>query len=1073
MKIALDVKAGDLSQARSWVTQNDEKLILLENWLKSQEVSWGECYVFIETYFPPPLGKRGNYRPQVDFIISFNNRVAVCEIKSHPWNKVRAIKKNKIPEFANQIKGQINIITHYLPDLDRKGIIVPLLLMPNASIKPLEYIWSSFRKEWESPHILITNFCSDLDKYNFIKVLGNRFEINPNRFKTVFNSQEQLYNLLIKEKRKFRYFNQFIDLVNYLSSIRPGHYFDRPEYYFREFRENEINEICNVFYDKKIIEINGPHGIGKSSFIQELIQEIQNDGKYIGYEYEKIPLRKCNSVDSICYTFFEVISGKVPPYSTEILLEKLSNFKRIYWVLLLDQASENSLRDFINELLKLPEDHNSLWIFEAAQPIFTSGISPHFSYQLKSISRSDIYCILQKTEPGGVFNDINEVIDWSNGNPGFALNIWRSKYDMKNFENIMDRYSWYNSLFVDEEKRILNIICFLFQKWPLGLSFYTLFEILSKDNYFISNKDKLLQDAVVEIIEKIEQWELIKLDKINQHSLQKAFDEEFPIEHELIIISWVDPLLLSRILNKFDEKQKSYFKSLVDDFTEEHIDNMFSENESRSNLTYVTMRLVEFNELWPFFCSTFRNTHRYDFINWIENNVEKIRKEDEYCYKALLAMQKLRESPLLAKDDIENLIDKPNKKSDREIYAFFHVIASSVARMGSYDAFLSKAVKNIKDHNFKAELLMRMAQRYALINEKKRAWNILQKLYEERSTYNENVQALILFQMLVRLNRKKVIEKIFPISVASQKIKEISFELIKLGAKLENYRLIYDALFYYARSYEYVEGKIKSKNVVKYLSILEDVEKISPQRQLQAVLTQGSVHRHYCRDDSVDWDDFYDHMNIGIILYERAFEKANISGIITHQLNSLSYIMHFISMSLRYVKKEISDDYFGKVKSKAVKAYELHKLLTKNLIDNEIMTVENQTLMRNIKFEYAMILTIIKRTSNYSIEDIHYSQSIKSFVDTFIDEFNQLLENRASGKDIHDLFRNGFLPTTRALEFSKRYLESNINNTNEKIISKNDKNDLLDLANKTELFCKKSKNKAIKRYWKMLNNLLQ
>src|ERR1051325_1482592 len=76
------------SQSRDWILKNEFQEIVtdLESWVRSKEAKWGECRIFIEVMLPPPESFKGVHG-QIDMLISFTHRAAVCELKGHGFER--------------------------------------------------------------------------------------------------------------------------------------------------------------------------------------------------------------------------------------------------------------------------------------------------------------------------------------------------------------------------------------------------------------------------------------------------------------------------------------------------------------------------------------------------------------------------------------------------------------------------------------------------------------------------------------------------------------------------------------------------------------------------------------------------------------------------------------------------------------------------------------------------------------------------------------------------------------------------------------------------------------------------
>lgn len=109
-------------------------------------------------------------------------------------------------------------------------------------------------------------------------------------------------------------------------------------------------------------------------------------------------------------------------------------------------------------------------------------------------------------------------------------------------------------------------------------------------------------------------------------------------------------------------------------------------------------------------------------------------------------------------------------------------------------------------------------------------------------------------------------------------------------------------VIYFARLHEFLTGRTSSSDVLSYLAplhFLEHAPKTST-RRLQILLTQGSVHRHFARQEELEWVIYQQHLDDAFDCYTRALKSAQSQDHLLHTLNAVSYMMLFCLKALRF-----------------------------------------------------------------------------------------------------------------------------------------------------------------------------
>ncbi len=104
------------SDAKKWIDNLRDAPVCLdevETWAKAKEEQWGRCYIFIEVVLPlpPEVPRDAMYHNQMDLLICFTDRLALCEVKSH-----RSLDRVDTKHWYGQIEGQNRLLKKLIED---------------------------------------------------------------------------------------------------------------------------------------------------------------------------------------------------------------------------------------------------------------------------------------------------------------------------------------------------------------------------------------------------------------------------------------------------------------------------------------------------------------------------------------------------------------------------------------------------------------------------------------------------------------------------------------------------------------------------------------------------------------------------------------------------------------------------------------------------------------------------------------------------------------------------------------------------------------------------------------------
>jgi hypothetical protein len=152
------------------------------------------------------------------------------------------------------------------------------------------------------------------------------------------------------------------------------------------------------------------------------------------------------------------------------------------------------------------------------------------------------------------------------------------------------------------------------------------------------------------------------------------------------------------------------------------------------------------------------------------------------------------------------------------------------------------------------------------------------------------------------LNKRKLLSARIP-ELAGQTDKlfpELVNKMVEAGFAAENINSVANATFFLVRIVEFSNRALTSEDAENYSVLMRFVQRVSPARRVQALLTEGTVHRHYCSTDKIGWEEFCFHAEEALAIFDRTIDAAKRGGMPTHVANSLSYSGQIFQKAFRF-----------------------------------------------------------------------------------------------------------------------------------------------------------------------------
>lgn len=883
--------------AKDWVAALGATHVLrdLETWIQEKEATWGECCVFIEVSFPEgkPTDRMNN---QIDLLLCFPDRVAILELKQHD-----KYAKLSLGEIVFQVNGQLTWIKRlffsgpYAYPFPEKRIAT-FLFLPNLSLEDICHVACDLIQNHSAWHVwpvgtsneLVGQFerderwlylCDALDKH-----LGKH---KQSTFKPGFC--EFLLKELKNAGAKCFSFPDLTSSLVYLHMLsHPGILPD--PWHVPGTRPLEFARAKCILQTERMVEILGAEGIGKSTFVKELLQA--ND-KVI-----RVSLEKCASVQAICRCINSRFRLEMPAgVGDHAFLQQLCEEHHVYWIECYDRESAPSLRSLLQAVRGLNASVSrfpSRWIIESRMGCL--GFGANCTCQLGPLPNEAISHILAKKTAGGAFPNPEMVIEMVRGNPGQAISLWESTKPGN--RQPIGSFSWFCEELPPLESKLLPLLCLAVSRSPLGISFDTLVHwarLIHPDQ-----PQSAVQEALQSLLDRLTAQQWVDITRLTEDMLAGVLEPNPLAGRSLTMINRIPATVIEQSLQGVDSTtQNSWLERFHD-----HLLNI-AENDTLSG---VTLSLTSFGDFEPFFRSTFRFMQLEAVLDWIDRSGWQPAPEQAYLLRAARVLARLWNDP---STNVLTELGVPASGRDLDRFAFEFVQAEAFSmrhwdRAFDLPAWLTMAERE-KDPLLQATLYACAAGGLHAGDRPEKAreiWDILRDL-PARFAGCRNACVLVTGQLLGFLNATKVREKAVRDKIAEGLSRQLSNELITEGFRVENLQLICRALFYLVRSHERGQSRTSCANVLGHLEALRFMDGMPLRKEirLQVLLTEGSIHRHFCRDN-MSWAEFREHFEAGMLCYSRAFRSAIAQGNVMHILNSVSYMTDFCMKALRFPDDE-------------------------------------------------------------------------------------------------------------------------------------------------------------------------
>jgi len=633
-----------------------------------------------------------------------------------------------------------------------------------------------------------------------------------------------------------------------------------------------------------VVELEGAPGVGKSVLAKELIG---TNGNMV----LELELSNCRSTTDVCRQIDARLHGDLlEGAGQETYIRQLRSEPYTFWIRSYDEVSAGSVNEFLRTLQSTdsePSYNQSCWIVESRTPL-KSCVANRF--EVRALDNLSVSRILSGIHKGGAFDDVEDVVDRAQGNPRRAIMLWGSR-NTDDLEDL-DEVSWFVRQLTLEEKRILPILCQASSLAPLGITLKSLVHVAAYSGLLKSQIDF----AFNSLLKKLETYQLADVTRFEADSFDDLLHDVLPDQFGLVVVNHVNAKLIEHTSQMLSETERD---RLLKDLSD-----VLLKAEHTDTLGFITFAIRE-GDLEPFFRSSFRYTSLGQLLHWIDQTRWiPPNSRQEYLLKALRVLTSMkRDQPLNSRA----LLDQPDISDHVQGFAYTFVTVRAVTVQPfkptiNLQGVLNAISEQYRDPDLQAAAFMSISNALQNADRPKDAWRVLRDL-PKRFADETTAKGLSIHRALEFLNGSKSRRKVMEDQDAYPLMQDLAKGLILEGLRVENVSLICDGLFHYVRAQEMKAARVSCREVLSYraaLKFVEDAPRTRVRQRLKILLTQGSVHRHFCRDGNLTWVEFAPHFDEGIERYLRAFRSAQAHNHTLHLLNAASYMINLCLTALRF-----------------------------------------------------------------------------------------------------------------------------------------------------------------------------
>lgn len=403
-----------LRDAKAWllVPGVEDSLNHLVTWAASKEQEWGHCVLFFEVSCYRRPGEKG----QIDLLIAFGDRIAICEVKNGLMPE-----RLRLKEAADQVTRQAELVRTRLDD--RRWLPgqrpAPLLFFPRLNEGQLSEVHRMLNNEG-APQVRPAGCLPHPSAHRLSLVESVEGWLKHPQFDV---GKQRSLSELVREKLVSSRFEPVPTLDRLLRFVRdfraPSQLLRQPIWHIRSLRADALHSAADHLRDTRFLEISGPKGIGKTALIRDLMTEAD-----LAKPFE-IPLKGLPTVDQIARTLYSSVLG-APAEDAHLvgehsMLAELLQEDATIWVSSYDAESRVSLRDFLHTAVEssaqVPNVGRFCILIESGFPLEVYGLA---SVRLEPFTDIEVVAIIAGV-PARQNINTDDIVRQVAGNPGMAV----------------------------------------------------------------------------------------------------------------------------------------------------------------------------------------------------------------------------------------------------------------------------------------------------------------------------------------------------------------------------------------------------------------------------------------------------------------------------------------------------------------------------------------------------------------------------------------------------------------------------------------------------------------------------
>ena len=944
MEVFLSGEVLDLAHAKQWF--NDRALARalgdLEQAVASREAAWGAAAVFVECTFP----KAGSGKAaQVDLLVAFAGRVSLCEIKRKPLSTADKINA------GSQIQAQLDCLGKHLRALGHeRPAIFPFLWATLCGIEQLRETLVLLHDNRHWRHIVpagarenlvgLTLAGEDRDsglRAYLPEAIVQRLALAdaaPSRSAGTGMASDLaavLRRSYAAAETPLLQFGSFAAARDYLRSTLPKYdiaLVPEPTFVPR-LRPDVLRAARTSLLQSRFVHVAGPHGVGKTTLIKEVLVDLLNAaGRRFGIC--SLVLRNRRSVPDILEGFAAeagIASGEARTRLDEDgLFSRLADTEFVYWIRDYDRVSAPALGLFVHRLRRAARRHSAYWIVESMIASDASASQSDDTVYVPPLDTGDVATILTKHPPAERRLDVNAVASAARGIPRIAIWTWiLPEGNGLPRSGRLDAYDVFLHQGVAPAERPLVVaIAYILSRAPLGATLRLLEHWCAAIGGASSPE---VRERVRRVVAKAAAFGLIGVECFGSaDAVPPRADDPANADVDAFIrtlvprdvadagIGWIqvlDPHFVEHFADAIPPGERDAWDARLHEALLAGADDDLS-------LTGITFSLLH-GDFEPFVRSSFRTSSAVlpRLAAWLDASADPYRMQaanpDGAYFRTWLrfVLDHYWDTTPVARPDAAPVPPAPDRTRPLQVLLFDTLKARGLTawtgRGYDWNAWNTVAdeFRRAGDADLWAETVLRQAQAKLRPpeNAPQETWRLMKSVLEaEQSLSAQAGRPMLYFHVLSLLNKRKMLQRQMP-SLESQAVAlapRLSAAMIRCGMAMENPNTIANALFFLARSIEVRNRPTTPEEVDHYTSIMRTVQRVSPARRVQALLTEGSIHRHYCAREGLAWDDFRDHAEEALRVFDRAFHSAARARMVNHAKDAVAYEAMLLIKALRF-----------------------------------------------------------------------------------------------------------------------------------------------------------------------------